>query len=62
MKATVDNNLCVGCGLCVELCPSVFAMQGSLAVVQAEPATPDAQSTCRDARDQCPVCAISLSE
>ena len=31
MKATVDPDLCVGCELCVQLCPDVFAMQGDVA-------------------------------
>ena len=62
MKATVDKDLCVGCGLCCEICPDVFKMAGELATVIADPGTPRAETDCRDARDQCPVNAISISE
>lgn len=62
MKASVDANLCVGCGLCVEICPDVFKMDGALAVVLDSPRTPQAEADCREAKDQCPVCAISVSE
>jgi len=62
MKATVDKDLCVGCGLCVEVCPDVFKMDGETATVIAEPGTPRAEADCRDARDQCPVIAITIAE
>jgi ferredoxin len=26
MKAIVDKDLCIGCGLCVDVCPEVFEM------------------------------------
>ncbi len=26
MKATVDKDLCLGCDICVEVCPEVFEM------------------------------------
>jgi ferredoxin len=60
MKAIVDANLCVGCGLCVEICPAVFTMNGALAVVIGESVPPQAEAECREAKDQCPVCAISV--
>lgn len=62
MKAHVDANLCVGCGLCVEICPSVFKMDGAIAVVHDSPRTPQAETDCVDAKEQCPVCAISVSD
>ena len=61
MKATVNADLCVGCGLCAEICPDVFKMAGEIATVIADAGTPRAETDCRDARDQCPVNAISLS-
>jgi ferredoxin len=34
MKATVDKNLCMGCGLCADLCPEVFEFDGSKAIAR----------------------------
>ncbi|MFC1632451.1 4Fe-4S binding protein, partial [Candidatus Omnitrophota bacterium] len=31
MKALVSDELCVGCGLCADVCPDVFAMEESKA-------------------------------
>ncbi len=62
MKAIVDADLCIGCGLCTEICPDVFSMVGDLAVVGADATTPQAETDCRDAMNQCPVNAISITE
>lgn len=62
MKATVNTETCIGCGLCAATCPSVFEMQGDLAAVKAEPVPPEEEAACRDARDGCPVSAITIEE
>ena len=62
MKASVDAILCIGCGLCTEVCPDVFIMVGDTAVAEADPCTPPAVAACRDAMSQCPVNAISITE
>ena len=36
MKTTVDKDLCLGCGLCVDICPEVFQMEEDKAVAKAE--------------------------
>jgi len=56
--AKVDQDLCVGCGLCEQVCPDVFEItaEGKAAVK----AGADASAPCvQDAIDQCPVQAIS---
>jgi ferredoxin len=60
MKATVDSDLCIGCGLCVDICPEVFEMEGDKAVPKVDPVPPAAEETCRDAAEQCPVEAIKI--
>ena len=54
----VDSDLCVGCGLCVQVCGDVFEMdaEGKAAVKDGA----DLSADCvQDAVDQCPVGAIS---
>lgn len=62
MKAIVDEETCIGCGLCEQVCPAVFQMEGNLAKVKADPVPADQQDNCREAADSCPVDAISIEE
>ena len=60
MKASVNQETCIGCGLCESACPDVFEMRGELAHVKIDPVPPDAGQACRAARDGCPVAAITI--
>jgi ferredoxin len=61
MKATVDHDLCIGCGVCEAVCPAVFQMNDDgLADVIVESIEEDAIDDAREAQDQCPVEAISI--
>ena len=62
MKASVDPDVCTGCGLCVDTCPAVFEMDDAVAKVLVEPVPEDALSTCREAADNCPLDAIKIEE
>jgi ferredoxin len=62
MKANVDPDKCIGCELCVNTCPEVFKMDGGVAVAIATPVPAEVEACCQEARDGCPVEAISLEE
>ena len=62
MKATVNEDTCVGCGLCVDTCPEVFEMDGGVAKVIADPVPAGAEDTCKEAAEACPVDAIEVTE
>ncbi len=63
MKARVDQDLCTGCELCPDVCPEVFEMgDDDLAKVKVDTVPPEAEESCREAAEQCPVEAISVEE
>jgi ferredoxin len=59
VKAKVDKDLCIGCGLCVQLAPEVFRMEGDIAVAITGAVPLLSESRVNDSADQCPVAAIS---
>ena len=60
MKAIMNAELCVGCGLCVNTCPEVFEMKEDKAVVKIDTVPAENEETCKQAKDECPVEAITL--
>ena len=63
MQAHVDKQKCLGCGICIDVCPDVFETgDDGLADVRVEVVPPTAESSCRDAAEQCPEQAIHVQE
>jgi ferredoxin len=63
MKAVVDKDLCIGCGLCPEMCPEVFEMaDDDKAHVKVDPVPPASEGSCREAAEECPVSAITVED
>lgn len=52
----VDHDLCIGCGACVSICPSHFAMNEA---GKSDPISQEPADCVKEAIDGCPVTAIS---
>ena len=59
MKFNVDQELCIGCGLCESICPEVFKLENDKSQVILDPVPDAQQAAALDAEDGCPVDAIS---
>ncbi len=72
MRVWIDQDLCVGNGICEEICPDVFYLDGDIAYIREEqrllprgqsgtlnvPAS--LESAVVDAADECPAACIYL--
>ncbi len=61
MKAVVDPDACIGCGLCAQVAPDVYEMQGDKAVAKTDDIPEDKADDAKNGADQCPVNAITVS-
>ena len=58
-KPVVNDEICIGCGTCVAVCPTgVFEMKESKAKVVA----PEKCTGCKTCETSCPVGAIKVEE
>ncbi len=61
MKAYVDKDLCIGCGLCPNICPEVFEYGlEDVATVIVDTVPKDAEDSAKEAADSCPSEAIRV--
>ena len=61
MKATIDREGCISCGLCASTCPEVFQMaDDGRAEVCADPVPESVEDATAEARDNCPVSVIVI--
>ncbi len=61
MKPVVDEDICIGCGNCEEICPSIFQLVDEKAKV-IDPEGCEIADCCEAAEENCPVEAISFEE
>lgn len=61
MKAIIDQEACIGCGLCAQVASDVFDMKGDKAVSKVKDLSEDMVEAAKSAADQCPVAAITVS-
>ncbi len=62
MKAVVDADECTGCELCSQTCPEVFEMEDDIAIVKGDEVPGNAEETCRQAVEECPVECITIED
>jgi len=62
MKAVVDVDACIGCGLCVDTCPEVYEMPEDKVVVKVEAIPAEIADKAKEAAENCPVDAIKIEE
>jgi ferredoxin len=61
MKATIDRESCISCGLCASICPQVFRMaDDGIAEVYLTPVPDQDEDAAGEARDNCPVSVITI--
>jgi len=63
MNVIVDQDTCISCGACEEICPAVFHLSevtGKSEVMDAEAC--EYAGCCEAAEENCPVGAIKLEE
>ena len=61
MKAHVDKDICIGCGLCPSICSDVFEMDDDGKAIAFQPDVPDdCKDDAEEAAASCPVEAIAV--
>ncbi len=63
MKAVIDRDGCIACGLCADTCPEVFRMaEDGLAEVYVDVVPEEQEDAAAEAAEDCPVNVISVEE
>ena len=61
MKASIDRDGCISCGLCANSCPKVFRMaEDGIAEVYVDQVPMEEEEAAVEAMDGCPVGVITL--
>lgn len=61
MRVTINEDYCVGSGVCEMTCPEVFEVE-DMAHVKVDPVPPEHHQAVREAAMGCPTEAIEVSE
>jgi len=60
VRAWIDEDACIGCGVCSDMCPKVFSMEDEVAIVTVAEIPEDQEECAEEAAESCPVDAISI--
>lgn len=61
MRVKIIEDTCIGCGVCPEMCPDLFEMDGAIAKVKTEAVPEKLEAECTEAAESCPVEAIVIT-
>lgn len=62
MKAKVDQDTCIGCGLCTSICSEVFEMNDDGKAEAITEVTENLKDDAEEAASSCPVDAITVED
>ena len=62
MNVTIDEDTCLGCGQCEEVCPDIFKLIDDKAQVILDDIPSNLKDCCHEAEEICPVSAITIEE
>ncbi|OHB74579.1 MAG: hypothetical protein A2Z25_16335 [Planctomycetes bacterium RBG_16_55_9] len=62
MKVKVNQQLCIGTGVCEQICPEVFEVKEGISRVKGDNVPPEFERRCTDAIQGCPTGAISIKQ
>jgi len=61
MKAKIDRDGCIACGMCVSICPAVFAMaDDGYAEVIVDEVPAETEDDAVEAQENCPTSVITV--
>lgn len=61
MKASIDSDGCISCGLCVSICPDVFRFGDEpYAEVYVDTVPVEMEDAAKEAEESCPASVISI--
>lgn len=58
MKVSINQDSCIGCGLCANDCPDIFEMKGDKASPKSPNVPKGKEDACKNAASNCPTQAI----
>ncbi|MDD4835538.1 MAG: ferredoxin [Dethiosulfovibrio sp.] len=60
MRVVIEGERCIGCGVCVQICPDAFTLDETRGIARV--IRPEGARCVLDARDSCPVSCIIVEE